>query len=160
MPCLLRSLPLLLALTLAAACNHSTAPQRLKTIEETTFNPVLGVDLAAMTKMESGLYYRDLVVGTGAEATTGKKISVRYAGFLPTGEQFDATNPTAVAFQFTLGSGSVISGWNQGVAGMKVGGQRQLVIPPALAYGARGRGRVPPNATLVMIVRLVKVETP
>lgn len=158
MPRLLRSLPLLLALTLAAACDHSTAPQPVKTVEETTFNPVLGVDLAAMTKLESGLYYRDLVVGTGTEATTGKKISVRYAGFLPTGEQFDATNPTAAAFQFTLGSGTVISGWNQGVAGMKVGGQRQLVIPSGLAYGNQAQGTIPANSVLVFVITVVDVQ--
>lgn len=154
---LFRSLPLLLALALATACDHSTAPRAVPTVEETTFNPVLGVNLAAMTKTASGLYYRDFAVGTGAAAKTGDKVSVRYAGFLPSGEEFDGTAASAAPFQFTIGSTSVISGWNEGVAGMQVGGQRQLVIPSSLAYGSTGKGTIPANAVLVFVITLVSI---
>lgn len=153
---LFRFLPLVLALTLAA-CEHSTAPQPIKTVEETTFSPLLGVNLSAMTKTSTGLYWRDVAVGTGATAATGDKVSVRYAGFLPNGTPFDATAPDASPFQFTIGASSVIAGWNEGIAGMKVGGQRQLVIPSTLAYGSEAHAGIPANSVLVFVVTLVSI---
>ena len=107
----------------------------------------------------------DLRVGTGADATPGRRVTVNYTGWLydPTrpdqkGQQFD-TSVGRQPFVFTLGAGQVIRGWDQGVAGMKVGGQRRLVIPPDLAYGSQGSGGViPPNATLVFDVELVDVQ--
>jgi peptidylprolyl isomerase len=102
----------------------------------------------------------DLTVGEGDEATTGKKVTVHYVGvsFL-TGEQFDASWDRGQPFEFKLGKGQVIPGWDQGVAGMKVGGRRRLTIPSALAYGARGAGGViKPNEPLVFVVDLLAVD--
>jgi peptidylprolyl isomerase len=102
----------------------------------------------------------DLTVGDGDEATTGNKVTVHYVGvsFL-TGEQFDASWDRGQPFEFKLGKGQVIPGWDQGVAGMKVGGRRRLTIPSALAYGARGAGGViKPNEPLVFVVDLLAVD--
>jgi peptidylprolyl isomerase len=102
----------------------------------------------------------DLVIGEGAEATPGTKVTVHYVGvsFL-TGEQFDASWDRGQPFQFKLGKGQVIPGWDQGVAGMRVGGRRKLTIPSALAYGARGAGGViKPNEPLVFVVDLLAVD--
>ena len=105
-------------------------------------------------------------VGTGAEAVAGKTVAVHYTGWLfdaaapeNKGKKFDSSRDRGDTFKFPLGGGRVIAGWDQGVAGMKVGGQRTLVIPPELGYGARGAGGViPPNATLVFDVELLGVE--
>jgi peptidylprolyl isomerase/FKBP-type peptidyl-prolyl cis-trans isomerase FkpA len=100
----------------------------------------------------------DLVVGTGAEAVAGKRVSVHYTGTLTNGSKFDSSLDRGQPFQFVLGAGQVIKGWDQGVAGMKIGGKRKLTIPPELGYGARGAGGViPPNATLVFEVELLGV---
>jgi len=103
----------------------------------------------------------DLVVGSGATATTGRTVTVAYTGWLydaskadSKGAQFD----TNTNFAFVLGAGGVIQGWDQGVVGMRVGGQRRLVIPPSLAYGSQGRGTIPPNATLVFDITLLNVN--
>jgi FKBP-type peptidyl-prolyl cis-trans isomerase len=97
-------------------------------------------------------------VGTGTEATAGKKVSVHYTGWLTDGKKFDSSKDRGQPFQFRLGAGEVIRGWDQGVAGMKIGGKRKLTIPPDLGYGARGAGGViPPNATLVFEVELLGV---
>lgn len=108
----------------------------------------------------SGLHYWDIKVGTGAVAEAGKKVKVDYTGWLTNGKKFDSSVGTGHPFEFTLGQGEVIKGWDEGVAGMKVGGKRQLKIPPDLAYGAAGAGGgvIPPDATLIFDVRLVAVE--
>jgi FKBP-type peptidyl-prolyl cis-trans isomerase len=115
---------------------------------------------AAEVTMPNGLKYQDLTVGTGAEATAGKKVSVHYTGWLTNGTKFDSSVDRGQPFQFTLGAHEVISGWDQGVAGMKVGGKRKLTIPPDLGYGAAGTpgGPIPPNATLVFDVELLDVK--
>ena len=96
--------------------------------------------------------------GTGTEAVAGKRVEVHYSGYLTDGTKFDASYDRGEPFSFPLGAGRVIKGWDQGVAGMKVGGKRKLTIPPALGYGASGAGNViPPNATLVFEVELLKV---
>jgi FKBP-type peptidyl-prolyl cis-trans isomerase len=96
--------------------------------------------------------------GTGAEAKTGASVTVHYVGTLTSGKKFDSSRDRAEGFAFELGAGDVIQGWDQGVAGMKVGGVRKLTIPPELAYGARGYPPViPPNATLVFEVELLEV---
>jgi FKBP-type peptidyl-prolyl cis-trans isomerase FkpA len=108
--------------------------------------------------MPDGLQYTDDVVGTGAEATAGKTVVVHYTGWLMDGTKFDSSLDRDQPFSFPLGAGQVIKGWDEGVAGMKVGGQRTLIIPPALGYGARGAGNViPPNASLKFQVQLLDV---
>ncbi len=101
----------------------------------------------------------DTIVGTGAEAKAGDTVTVHYVGMLPDGTVFDASRPRGNdGFTFTLGAGQVIAGWDKGVAGMKVGGKRTLTIPPDMAYGASGvQGVIPPNATLIFEVELLKV---
>lgn len=105
-----------------------------------------------------GLVVKDIVVGKGAVAKSGSAITVKYVGVsYSNGKQFDASWDRGQDFPFTLGQGSVIPGWDQGVVGMKVGGRRELVIPPALAYGAQGSPpTIAPNATLVFVIDLVK----
>jgi FKBP-type peptidyl-prolyl cis-trans isomerase FkpA len=123
------------------------------------FSAALGVDTAAMTKTPSGLRYQDVVQGQGAEATAGKSVSVQYTGWLPNGEKFDSSRDRNEPFGFTLGAGQVIAGWDEGVAGMKVGGRRKLVIPPDLGYGTAGAPPdIPPGATLVFDVELMEVR--
>ena len=104
------------------------------------------------------LKIEEQVVGTGVEATKGKTVSVHYTGWLTDGKKFDSSKDRGQLFSFGLGQGQVIRGWDDGVAGMKVGGKRKLTIPPELGYGARGAGGViPPNATLVFEVELLGV---
>ena len=118
-----------------------------------------------MTTMPSGLQFEDTTVGSGAEATAGNRVRVHYTGWLydPTatnnrGKKFDSSKDRGQPFSFGLGQGEVIRGWDEGVAGMKVGGSRVLTIPPEMGYGARGAGGViPPNATLVFEVDLLGV---
>lgn len=110
------------------------------------------------TDMEE-LEIKDLVVGTGPEAVSGKIISVHYTGTLTDGTKFDSSVDRNEPFEFTLGAGQVIQGWDQGFNGMKVGGKRKLVIPASLGYGAQGAGGViPPNATLVFEVELLGIR--
>lgn len=105
------------------------------------------------------LEIKDLKVGKGAVAEAGKKVTVHYTGWLTDGKKFDSSRDTKEPFSFNLGAGQVIQGWDKGVAGMKVGGKRKLVIPPSMGYGARGAGGIiPPNATLVFDVELLGVE--
>jgi len=109
--------------------------------------------------MPDGLQYTDDVLGTGAEATAGKTAVVHYTGWLMDGTKFDSSVDRNQPFSFPLGGGQVIKGWDEGVAGMKVGGKRTLIVPPALGYGARGAGNViPPNATLKFEVQLLDVR--
>jgi FKBP-type peptidyl-prolyl cis-trans isomerase len=123
-------------------------------------------DNSAPTKVEgnptttpSGLQYWDIVVGTGATATAGKEVRVHYTGWLTDGKKFDSSVDRGQPFAFPLGGGRVIRGWDEGVAGMKIGGKRQLRIPPDLGYGARGAaGVIPPNATLIFDVELLEIR--
>lgn len=110
-------------------------------------------------KTASGLEYWDIKVGTGAVAQTGQHVKVDYTGWLTNGRKFDSSVGTGHPFDFMLGASQVIKGWDEGVVGMKVGGKRQLHIPPDLAYGAKGYpGAIPPNATLIFDVQLVDVK--
>ena len=128
--------------------------------------PLLGhVDAATnqVIEMPNGLKYTDTKTGDGATATSGNKVSVHYTGWLynngAKGAKFDSSVDRGQPFQFTLGAHQVIAGWDEGVAGMKVGGKRTLIIPPELGYGARGAGGViPPNATLMFDVELLGVQ--
>jgi len=109
--------------------------------------------------MTTTLQIEDLRPGNGAEAQAGKKVTVHYVGTLTNGQKFDSSRDRGKGFSFKLGAGEVIKGWDQGVAGMKVGQMRKLTIPPQLAYGDRGFPPViPPNSTLVFEVELLEVS--
>jgi FKBP-type peptidyl-prolyl cis-trans isomerase len=123
---------------------------------ETLATPEASV--SAKQNMDNKLVIQDEVIGTGSEAVTGKKVTVNYTGTLTNGTKFDSSYDRSQPFSFTLGAGEVIQGWDQGVAGMKVGGKRKLTIPPALGYGSQDMGSIPPNSTLVFEVELLKVE--
>ena len=111
------------------------------------------------TTTASGLVIEDIEVGSGAEASAGQHVQVHYTGWLTDGKKFDSSKDRNDPFVFPLGARHVISGWDEGVQGMKVGGRRKLTIPPNLGYGARGAGGViPPNATLVFEVELLAVK--
>jgi FKBP-type peptidyl-prolyl cis-trans isomerase FkpA len=109
-------------------------------------------------KTTSGLQYKDIVVGNGDTAQAGKTVSVQYTGWLTDGTKFDSSLSSGKAFEFTLGKGSVIKGWDEGVAGMKVGSTRILIIPPDLAYGSSGTSSIPANSTLVFQVQLLAIK--
>jgi FKBP-type peptidyl-prolyl cis-trans isomerase FkpA len=163
---IMRRLPFVCAFLIAGckASDQSTpagsvgAPAASASIESATFAPALNVDLTASTKTASGLYYRDLTVGTGPEVATGQQVSVHYGGWLPNGALFDENVVGQPPLTFTPGAGGVIDGWEEGVVGMRVGGKRQLILPPALGYGAGGSGPIPPNAILVFTVEVVGVR--
>lgn len=145
------SRPLLLAaaslLVAASACNDTSAPE----IEKTEFRSSLGVDLAASTKTPSGLYYRDIVVGTGAVADTSHTATVLYSLYNINGSRWDTGT-----ISFKINAQTVVKGFAEGVTGMRIGGRRQLIVPPDLGYGTAwaGDGKIPPNSILVFDVTL------
>jgi peptidylprolyl isomerase len=143
-----RTLVLLLGLGLMLNTTTTTAQEKDKGQDEPKF----------MTTT-SGLKYADVKVGTGDEAKKGDKVEVHYTGTLPDGKKFDSSLDRKEPFSFTVGAGMVIKGWDEGIAGMKVGGKRKLIIPPDLAYGNRAIGGViPANATLHFDVELVSIK--
>jgi FKBP-type peptidyl-prolyl cis-trans isomerase len=153
MSALLRPGPSCLALSLTlllAACGQPAV-----SIEKTNFAPSLMVDLSQSTKT-SNMYVRDLLVGAGISPQSGQVVTMKYTGWLADGTQFDSNQTTG--FQFHFGAGEVIAGWEVGVSGMRVGGTRQLIIPPELGYGSTGQGPIPPNAVLVFTVTMVNVQ--
>lgn len=111
-------------------------------------------------KTPSGLTYWDLRIGNGETAKEGSRVLVHYTGWLLNGKKFDSSVDAGQPFKFTIGNGEVIKGWEEGIAGMRVGGKRQLRIPPELGYGAEGTpdGPIPPNATLIFDVKLLGVQ--
>lgn len=111
-----------------------------------------------MTTTPSGLQYRDEAVGEGQEARAGDTVSVHYTGTLEDGRKFDSSRDRGQPFSFPLGAGQVIKGWDEGVAGMKIGGRRQLRIPADLGYGARNMGPIPANSTLLFDVELLGIH--
>lgn len=135
----------------------STTPAMATTSDQNAQAPQ-GDQGAVNQQLPDKLTITDETVGTGAEAKAGDLVTVNYVGTLANGQVFDASANHGQPFSFQLGAGQVIPGWDQGLVGMKVGGKRRLVIPPDLAYGAQGAGGViPPNATLIFEVELVKV---
>ena len=136
------------------ACGDTTAPGEVEfqVIEDLEFAAILGVDLSAMELHETGVYIQDLTAGEGDPVTWGDEVWLGYEGWLYDGTRFDAGE-----IDFILGSGQVIPGFDQGILGMRLGGQRRMVIPPALAYGTQGAGSVPPGSVLVFEVEVLNV---
>jgi peptidylprolyl isomerase len=158
MPALrLRAVVALAAAFVAAGCAPSVPPPPPEPITPALFAPEAEVELDQMTRHDRGFYWRDITIGDGRQAAPGLTVRIAYVVRLPDGREVDRAEPEA-PLMFKLGERQSIVAMELGLRGMNVGGVRQLVIPPNLAYGPRGRGRVPPNANLVMIVRLVKVE--
>jgi FKBP-type peptidyl-prolyl cis-trans isomerase FkpA len=165
-----RVAPLLLLVALAGCdIRQSGRPERPTSgeageeVESTVpaeFAETLGVDLESMRQTPSGLYIQDLVEGRGLAARSGHVVVVHYTGWLPNGDQFDSSRDAGEARSFQLGARrDVITGWEEGVTGMRIGGKRLLVVPPHLAYGARGvPGAIPPNATLVYEFELLEIR--
>lgn len=149
----------LLLLAILAACAGGEAPEAAITnsppsIAEATFAEELEVDIAASQRTDAGLYWRDITPGSGPVVQRGQKVDVYYDGRLPDGTRFDATQPGA-PYSFQVGVGAVIDGWDQGIVGMRVGGKRQLIIPPSLGYGPMGSGPIPPNGVMVFTVEVL-----
>ena len=138
--------------------HEGTNPETQSSVQGITQSesPAQGSSTASADK---DLKIEDLKVGSGDEAISGKSVNVHYTGWLTNGKEFDSSRKSGQPFTFQLGAGQVIPGWDQGVAGMKVGGKRKLTIPSHLAYGEHGAGNViPPNATLVFEVELLEVK--
>ncbi|NJD10763.1 MAG: FKBP-type peptidyl-prolyl cis-trans isomerase [Gemmatimonadetes bacterium] len=131
-------------------------PRDAVTIE--TYADSLNVDLAKMQRTETGLYVLDIKEGEGAPVQAGQTVTMEYTGWLPNGRRFD-TSEGKQPYVFTVGRGEAIKGWDQGVLGMKAGGQRRLIVPPRLAYGDEGfGGYIPPSAVLVFDLVLVSAK--
>jgi FKBP-type peptidyl-prolyl cis-trans isomerase len=164
-----RGLMIVVSLVALSACKDPNASSDSGSSSSATTTPSSSVKplcdappTAATGLTDAGvteLKIEDVSIGTGAEATAGKTVVVNYIGRLANGTQFDASCDRKQPFDFPLGAGAVIKGWDQGVAGMKVGGQRRLIIPASLGYGAQGAGgAIPPNAALVFDVELLEVK--
>jgi FKBP-type peptidyl-prolyl cis-trans isomerase len=149
------AIAILLALTAAFAAAQSAAK---KSTAANTNAPTKVTGEGVRTP--SGLVYWDIRVGNGEAAKEGSHVRVHYTGWLTNGKKFDSSVDAGKPFDFTIGNGEVIKGWEEGVAGMRVGGKRQLRIPPALGYGAEGTpgGPIPPNANLIFDVQLLGVQ--
>jgi len=145
------------ASALLGACTSSEPADAPSNPATGSYASSLGIDIAEFTKFTDHVYYRDITVGTGAQAGSGNTIRVNYTGWLPNGQQFDS-NAGGSPFQFVLGTGFVIDGWDQGIAGMHAGGKRRLLIGSAAGYGRTGRGSIPPNSTMIFDVELLNVQ--
>ena len=158
-----------LLLLLATACADAPAPPVPPAPSATpaadapdltaiSYAPALGVEPATMSRTPRGVLYRDLTPGTGEPVGAGKLVAIHYLGTLPNGTQFDANGPSDPPYEFRLGAGDVVPGFDEAVTGMRVGGKRQVVIPPALGYGAQANGPIPANSVLVFTIDLVSAR--
>jgi len=157
----MRRLLLATPLLLAAACSpgQNASFQGCKTMSSTADIPVNAtVDTTKLLRTASGLGIEELLVGTGVTAQAGNMVAVHYTGWLTNGTKFDSSRDRGQVYVFPLGRQQVIAGWDEGVAGMKVGGRRKLVIPPALGYGGEPNGPIPAGSTLVFDVELCGVR--
>lgn len=127
-------------------------------ISRATFAPALSIDLGTMTRSPRGVFYKDLATGTGAAVDSGSTVSIHYAGNLVDGTPFDANQAPRPPFSFTVRTGEVIPGFDEGVMGMRAGGRRQVIIPSELGYGAAGIGPIPPHAILVFTIEVVDIR--
>jgi FKBP-type peptidyl-prolyl cis-trans isomerase FkpA len=141
------------------SCEREAEQQDLDSADvAAAYAPALQVDLEQMTRHESGLHVQDVRVGEGDEVRVGDMILVHYTGWLADGTEFDSSRHRNIPLDVAIGTGDVIRGWDEGVPGMRVGGQRRLIIPPALGYGAAGAGGViPPGATLIFDIEVVEI---
>ena len=140
---------------------RSSTPER--TVDRITtipYNDTLEVDFSKMERLPTGIYLQDDAVGEGPGATEGDSILVHYTGFFPDGRVFESTHWVETPLGVVLGRGDIISGWEYGLLGMKVGGRRRLVIPPEFGYGRRGAGsgKVPPNAVILFDVEMLEIR--
>ena len=148
-----KSALVLAAVVALAACNDELVVPEAQVIEDADFAPGLAVDLSAMEKLPSGVYIQDVEVGTGDAAEAGNSVEVGYAGYLTSGQTFDAGT-----FPFTLGAGQVIPGFDEGVMGMQVGGKRRIIIPPEQGYGNQAVGSIPGGSILIFDVELLSIS--
>lgn len=146
----------LFALVVTAVLGTGCASTPLATPEDVVFAPSLNVDLAQMERLPSGVHIRDLREGAGGEVRRGQRVAVYFVGWLPDGTQFDGVAPPSSPVQFQFGAGEVIRGWDDGIAGMRAGGQRMIVVPASHGYGRQRTGNVPPNSVLVFVVEIVR----
>ena len=157
----LRTLAVLpLAFILAACGDDASGPEEvvLQDPAAISYAPSLGVDLSAMELQASGLYIRDLQEGEGEPTVAGDVMVVHYSGWLNDGTLFDSSHSRNTPFAVPTGAGQVIAGWEEGLPGMRVGGVRQLVIPPQLGYGAQSVARIPAGSVLIFEVELLEVN--
>lgn len=149
----------MVAIVFSLVIQLTTTPQVAIAAEPESVTSDLVAKAENFTTTPTGLKYKEIKLGTGATPTQGQKVTVHYTGTLENGTKFDSSRDRNKPFDFELGVGQVIKGWDEGLSTMKVGGRRQLVIPPALGYGSRGAGNViPPNATLIFDVELLKIS--
>ena len=127
-------------------------------VEGTVFAEELNVVLLAMTRLSTGIYYRDIDEGSGVPASPGREVYMTYIAYLVNGAEVDRTAPGARPLLFKVGDGTMIRGWDLGVRGMRTGGTRQLVVPSRYAYGTKQVGKVPANSVMVFVVRLDAVR--
>ena len=151
-------IPAILLLAAVSVCAQTSAHKTTPARRPNTNAPskVTGEGV----KTDSGLQYWDIKVGTGQEAKEGDHVKVHYTGWFTSGKKFDSSVDANQPYSFTIGKGNVIKGWDEGVTGMKVGGKRQLRIPPELAYGEKGyKDIIPPNSTLIFDVQLLGISS-
>lgn len=143
---------LVLSVGTFASCNGSDSTSPAKSIEQETWAPILNVDLSKYTKLSTGVYIQDVVVGTGTEATASSSVSVNYEGRLTNGSLFDAGTLTFYPLS------GLIKGWQYGIPGMKIGGTRRLLVPASLGYGNQTTGTIPANSNLYFSVTLTNLK--
>ena len=146
------------ALSACASGGKGTPMLAAPSLENTPFNSTLDVDFSTMTKLPSGMYYKDLELGSGPVVQARNEVKVHYTGWLSNGTRFDQNKESDEPISVPLGRGAAIEGWDKGVPGMRVGGRRQLVIPPSLGYGSNRRGAIPPDAVLVFVLTVVSAK--
>ena len=144
-------------LLLTGACSSDPVSVREADPATASYAAALNVNIAEMTRTNRGLYYLDVTEGNGTPVVGGDHVLVHYTGWFVNGTQFDTSRDGEGPIDFVLGRGEVIQGWEQGLAGMKIGGRRRLVVPPSLGYGENGYRGIPGNAILVFDVELVNV---